>query len=118
MSIIHLIIIILEKPYNCNLCELSFSYRSSLKNHLLKIHNHTDVPNLPLLQAINIAMRETNTNTSVNTNSTDPQMQMIQLATTLNSNLGTMEMVLPISHQHHLSAELHQMNSNNMDNLN
>lgn len=73
---------------------------------------------MPLLQAMNIAMRETNTNTSVNINSTDPQMQMIQLATTLNSSLGKMELVLPISHQYHLSSELHQMTSNNMENLN
>lgn len=28
-----------------------------MKNHLIKIHNQADVTNLPLLQAINIAMR-------------------------------------------------------------
>lgn len=28
-----------------------------MKNHLIKIHNHADVSNLPLLQAINIAIR-------------------------------------------------------------
>lgn len=43
--------------YSCKFCDLSFAYRSSMKNHLIKIHNHVDVSNLPLLQAINIAIR-------------------------------------------------------------
>lgn len=43
--------------YSCVFCDLSFAYRSSMKNHLIKIHNQADVSSLPLHQPINIAMR-------------------------------------------------------------
>lgn len=53
-----------ERPYSCSFCSLSFSYRSSLKNHLVKIHNHTEVPaSLPLIQQANIV---SNNMTSIN----------------------------------------------------
>lgn len=28
-----------EKPYSCEICKLSFSYGSSLKQHIIKLHN-------------------------------------------------------------------------------
>lgn len=69
-----------------------------MKNHLIKIHNHADVSSLPLLQAINIAMR---------TDSDQNDVEKLQQHLTINSienleidaiELGTdQEIHLPLS---------------------
>lgn len=46
------------RPYKCQECSLNFAYRSSLKNHLIKIHNHADVSNSALFKKTNTVQED------------------------------------------------------------
>lgn len=47
-----------------------------MKNHLIKIHNHADVSNLPLLQAINIALQTDSDQNELTVNTMEMEMDI------------------------------------------
>ena len=39
-----------ETPYQCPICSSAYSYRSTLKSHMAKVHNQVPTPNASLLR--------------------------------------------------------------------